>query len=203
MRRILSVFLLGALATLPLAAQQKRRVAVLDFGYATVMNSVQAIFGTNQDIGKGITDLLIDQLVNDGTYRVIERQALDKIMKEQNFSNTDRVSPSSAAKIGSLLGVDTIIIGDITTFGHDDKTYGAGGGGGTGWWNKGGAGGLGIKKQKTIVEITARLVDVNTGEILASVNGHGEVQKSGLGVGGGGHDGWTGGSGHFDMGSSN
>jgi curli biogenesis system outer membrane secretion channel CsgG len=203
MRNSLSVFLLGLVALLPAAAQEKRRVAVMDFGYATVMNQVQAIFGTNQDIGKGITDLVIDQLVNDGTYRVIERSALDKITKEQNFSNTDRVNASSAAKIGALLGADTIVIGDITAFGGEDKNYNAGGGGGTGWWNKGGAGGLGIKKSKIIVEITARLVDVNTGEILASVTGHGEVQKSGLGVGGGGHDGWTGGGGQFSMGSSN
>lgn len=203
MRTILSVFLLGLLTLLPASAQEKRRVAVLDFGYATVRTNVQAIFGTDQDIGKGITDLLINQLVNDGTYRVIERQAIDKVMKEQNFSNTDRVDAGSAAKVGAVLGVNTIVIGDITAFGNDDKTYGGGGGGGTGWWNKGGAGSLGIKKQKVIVEITARLVDVNTGEILASVTGHGEVKKSGLGMGGGGHDGWTGGGGHFDMGSSN
>lgn len=203
MRRILSVLLLSVVALLPASAQEKRRVAVMDFGYATVMNQVQAIFGTNQDIGKGITDLLISQLVNDGNYRVIERSALDKVIKEQNFSNTDRVNPNSAAKVGALLGVNTIVIGDITAFGNEDKNYGGGGGGGTGWWNKGGAGSLGIKKSKTIVEITARLVDVNTGEILASVTGHGEVQKSGLGLGGGGHDGWTGGGGHFDMGSSN
>src|SRR5690349_2406374 len=69
---------------------EKRRVAILDFSYGTVVSSVQAVFGTNQDDGRGISDLLVNQLVNDGTYRVIERQALDKILKEQNFSNSDR-----------------------------------------------------------------------------------------------------------------
>src|SRR5258708_33001366 len=94
------------------------------------MTSVQAILGSNQDVGKGISDLLSSELVNDGNYRVIERSALDAILKEQNFSNSDRANPSTAAKIGGLLGVDTIIIGDVTQFGRDDKHYGGGGGGG-------------------------------------------------------------------------
>ena len=93
----------------PQQTGEKRKVAVLDFNYATVMTSVQAVFGTNQDIGKGISDLLVNQLVNDGTYRVIERNALDKILKEQNFSNSDRADSSTAAKIGRILGVDAII----------------------------------------------------------------------------------------------
>ena len=203
MLKKMSVFLLGSLlAALP-AAAEKRKVAVMDFGYATVMTSVQAYFGTNQDIGKGISTQLLDKLVNDGTYRVIERSALDKIIKEQNFSNSDRASTSTAAKIGGLLGCDAIIIGDITTFGNDDKHIGGGGGGGT-WWGKGGAGGLGFNQNKAIVEITARLVDVNTGEVLASVTGHGEAHRNGLGAVGGGHSNWgTGGGGAFDMGSSN
>src|ERR1035441_1560346 len=71
-------------------AQQKKRVAVMNFDYATVRSTVASIFGTDQDVGKGITDLLVDKLVSDGTYRVIERAALDKILAEQNFSNSDR-----------------------------------------------------------------------------------------------------------------
>jgi len=204
MRKSLSILLLGlaGIAVLqPASAQDKRRVAVLDFGYATVMNSVQAIFGTNQDIGKGITDMLVNQLVNDGTYRVIERQAIDKVLNEQNFSNSDRANPATAAKIGAVLGVDTIIVGDITQFGRDDKNYGAGGGGGN--WGHYGVGGLGIHKSKAVVEITARLVDVNTGEILASVTGHGESKRSGADMLGGGGSGWSNGGGHLDMGSSN
>lgn len=198
---VLLLGLLGFLSLLPASAQEKRRVAVLDFGYATVMTSVQAIFGTNQDIGKGITDMLVNQLVNDGTYRVIERAAIDKIINEQNFSNSDRANPATAAKIGAVLGVDTIIVGDITTFGRDDKNYGAGGGGGN--WGHYGVGGLGIHKSKAVVEITARMINVNTGEILASVTGRGESKRNGADMLGGGGSGWTGGGGHLDMGSSN
>src|SRR6266704_119164 len=98
-------------------AQSKKRVAVLNFDYATVQSGVAAIFGSNQDVGKGIADLLVDKLVTDGTYSVIERKMLDKILAEQNFSNSDRADATSAAKIGKVLGVDAIIIGSITQFG--------------------------------------------------------------------------------------
>ena len=202
MRKIvLTLFLILAIVPSSVGQQPKRRVAVLDFGYGTVMTSVEAIFGSNQDVGKGIVDLLINQLVNDGTYRVIERSALDKIMKEQNFSNSDRANPATAAKIGGLLGVDTIIIGDVTQFGRDDKNYNAGGAGGH--WGGYGLGNLGMHKAKAVVEITARMVDVNTGEILASVPGHGESTRSSNNLLGGGGSGWAGGGGNLDMGSSN
>jgi curli biogenesis system outer membrane secretion channel CsgG len=110
-------------------AQQKKRVAIMNFDYATVSSYVAQIFGSNQDIGKGIADMLVDKLVNDGTYSVIERKALDKILAEQNFSNSDRADPTSAAKIGKVLGVDAIVIGSVTQFGRDDKKTGVGGGG--------------------------------------------------------------------------
>ncbi len=195
----------AALSTSVLLGQQseKRKVAVLDFNYGTVMTSVQAVFGTNQDIGKGISDMLVNQLVNDGTYRVIERNALDKILKEQNFSNSDRADANTAAKIGRILGVDAIITGDITQFGRDDQNKNIAGGALSHWGAKYGVGGVGTKKAKAVVEITARLIDVNTAEILASVQGHGESQRSGTDLLGGGGS-WGGaGGGSVDMGSSN
>src|SRR6476620_7122271 len=98
------VLFLTLLPAIP--AQQKKRVAVMNFDYATVQSGVAALFGTNQDIGKGIADILVDKLVNDGAYSVIERKQLDKIIAEQNFSNSDRADPNSAAKIARILGVD-------------------------------------------------------------------------------------------------
>ena len=101
----------------------------MDFDYATVHGGVSSIFGQDVDIGKGISDLMVTNLVKDGSYSVIERKALDKIMAEQNFSNSDRANPNSAAKLGKLLGVDAIIVGSITTFGNETKNIGLGGAG--------------------------------------------------------------------------
>ena len=110
-------------------AAHKKRVAVMNFDYGTVRTTVQQIFGSDQDVGRGISDMLVEKLVNGGQYSVIERNALDKILKEQNFSNSDRADANSAAKIGAVLGVDAIIIGSITQFGRDDQHTNVGGGG--------------------------------------------------------------------------
>src|SRR5690349_11791226 len=152
-RLILIAALLGSVA----AAQDKKRVAVMNFDYATVSTSVAQIFGnSNTDVGKGIADMLVDRLVNDGTYSVIERKALDKLVAEQNFSNSDRADPSSAAKIGKILGVDAIIIGSITQFGRDDKKTGVGAGAFGGFGRRVGVGGFEKKESKAVVAVTAR-----------------------------------------------
>ncbi len=178
----------------------KHRVAVMNFDYGTVQSSVSAIFGTDQDIGKGISSMLIEKLVKDGQYSVIERAALDKLLAEQNFSNSDRANPTSAAKIGQLLGVDTIIIGTITQFGRDDKHTNIGGGG---FGSKYGLGGIGTKNSKAVVAVSARMVNVNTGEIITAVTGNGESSRGGTSLLGAGGGGGGGGGGALDMGSSN
>jgi curli biogenesis system outer membrane secretion channel CsgG len=182
------------------ATGRKKRVAVFDFDYATVHSSVAALFGQDVDVGKGISDLLVTDLVKDGSYSVIERKALDKILKEQNFSNSDRADPNSAAKIGKLLGVDAIIVGSITQFGNETKNTNIGGGGGG--FGGFGLGGVGHKKSKAIVAVTARLVDIDTAEILGVAEGKGESARESTSLLGGGGN-WHGfGGGAADFGSS-
>ena len=182
------------------ASGRRPRVAILDFEYATVYRDVQAIFGQNIDVGKGVTDLLVNYLVKDGSYSVIERKALDKILAEQNFSNSDRADASSAAKIGKMLGVDAIVVGSITQFGNDTKNTGVGGvGAGLG---KIGIGGVSQKQSKAIVGLNARIVNVDTGEIMAVAEGKGESKRTSTSLAGGG-GGWSGfGAGAVNFGAS-
>jgi curli biogenesis system outer membrane secretion channel CsgG len=199
--------LTGALlAATPAVAQEqqaprKKRVAILDFDYGTVHSNVRALFGSDIDVGKGISDLLVKHLVQDGTYSVIERKMLDKILAEQNFSNSDRANPASAAQLGKILGVDAMIVGTITQFGGEDKNVGVGGAGG-------GFGGFGLgsfkqKKSKAIVTVDARVIDIDTAEILAVADGKGESTRSSTSLLGGGGN-WRGfGVGGVDFGSSN
>ncbi len=166
---------------------QKKRVAVLNFDYGTVRSGVAAIFGTDVDVGNGISDMLVEELVKGGQYAVIERKALDKLLAEQNFSNSDRADPATAARIGRLLGVDAIIVGSITQFGRDDRQVGLGGFGRS--LGRYGLGGTSVRSAKAVVAVTARLVNVETGEILAVATGNGESKRSGtslLGAGGSG-----------------
>jgi curli biogenesis system outer membrane secretion channel CsgG len=124
----------------------------------------------------------MDRLVNDGTYSVIERKALDKIIAEQNFSNSDRADPNSAAKIAKVLGVDAIIIGSITQFGPDDKETNVSGGALGGATGRFGIGGVRKSQSKAVVQITARMINTNTAEILAVANSKSDATRSGAGL---------------------
>jgi outer membrane protein OmpA-like peptidoglycan-associated protein/curli biogenesis system outer membrane secretion channel CsgG len=183
------------------SAGRKPRVAVLDFDYATVQSTSAAMFGNDVDVGKGISNLLVTDLVKSGSYSVIERSALDKVLAEQNFSNSNRADPTTAARIGKILGVDYIILGSITQFGNETNKQNVGGSGGN--WHGFGVGGIGHSNSKANVVIDARVINIDTAEILAVAEGKGESSRSGLSLLGGGGN-WNGfGNGNVDFGSSN
>ncbi len=188
----------------PLQSQSPKRrprIAVMDFDYATVQTWTSQLFGTNVDVGKGIVDLLVTDLVKDGTYSVIERKQLDKILAEQNFSNSNRADPSSAARIAKILGVDAIIVGSITEFGNETKKTGLGGMGGN--WHGVGLGNIGHSNSKANVAVTARLINVDTAEIMGVADGKGQSSRASTNLLGGGGN-WGGfGGGSADFGSSN
>ncbi len=190
--RILVVVVLGTLLSwgqqqaaqqqsAPQQAAQKKRVAIFDFDNAAVQGGMTspyfAINGPN--IGKAAADLLITKLVQDGNVTVIERNAIDKLLAEQNLTNSDRTDPVTAAKLGRVLGVDAIILGTITHYDFEDKTTGGGGS------RFAGFGGSSTKTKHDIkadVTISTRLVSPDTAEVLAVSQGKGEVNRKGVKV---------------------
>ena len=162
-------------------AQQKKRIAILDFDYATVYSDVGYIFGSNVDVGKGIADLLVTKLVQGGQYSVIERKQLDKIIAEQNLGASGRVDEATAVRIGKILGVDALIMGSIHTFGRDDKNRGGGAGVSVPVPIFGGVK-LGSKKAKAIVGINFRMVATDTAEIFSAGDARGESKREGASI---------------------
>ena len=168
------------LAFTSVAAQSSRpSVAVLSFDYG----SVQHWWDGNQDIGEGISDMLVDKLVDEGCFRMIERKKLSSLLAEQNFSNSQRADPSAKtlAAVGKVLGVQYLIVGSITKFGTENSSKSFGGGG---FGSKFGLGSVGKAEGKANVAITARVIDVTTGEIMVGAKGDGTSKRSGLLLGG-------------------
>jgi curli biogenesis system outer membrane secretion channel CsgG len=191
------------LMTAPAAAQTTRpTVAVLSFEYGTV----QHWWSGTWDIGEGISDMIVDELVNDGSFRVIERKRLDAILaeqnfSEQNFSNSERADPSAKtlAQIGKVLGVKYLVVGSVTKFKTEQSNKSFSGGG---YGSAFGVGSVGTSKGKANVAITVRVIDVTTGEIMASAKGDGTSKRSGFLLGGGGGGGGGAGFGGVSFGSS-
>ena len=105
-------------------------------------------------------------------FSVIERDKLALVLKEQGLAQTGAVDPSTAAKVGKLLGVKYIIMGGIDKFNIDNT--------------KGGVGKFGVGGNLTQSKVTVnfRLVDTTTAERILSLSADGEVKKGGGFVGG-------------------
>jgi curli biogenesis system outer membrane secretion channel CsgG len=165
------------------SAQQKKRVAVLSFEDAAVESSAARALGTSQDVGASLADVLVKELVKSGTYSLIERRAIDQVLKEQNFSNSSRADAKTAAAIGRLLGVDAIIMGSVTQFGVEESAVEVGAGT-IGRLTRGIVGGGKRVSTTATVGMTARMVDANTGEVLTAASGTGQSNKASVGASG-------------------
>lgn len=119
--------------------------------------------------GRAVADILVTELVKDGTFKVIERNQLEKILSEQKLSISGVADPSEVAKLGKILGVSAVITGSVTQFSTDTSTTGILG--------------IGVKTTTAKVAVNARMIDTTTGEILVAVQGSGEESKSGVKVG--------------------
>ena len=185
MPRIISFFICLALLLVADAAsaQQKKRVAILSFDDAAVEASAATAVGTSQDVGGFLADVVVKELLKGSTYTVVERRAIDQVLKEQNFSNSNRVDPKTAVAIGRLLGVDAIIMGSVTQFGVEESAV-ALGSGPLGRVTRGVVGGGKRVNTKATVGMTARMVDTKTGEILTAASGSGESSKASVAASG-------------------
>jgi curli biogenesis system outer membrane secretion channel CsgG len=163
---VAALFGLGDSVSAQSAKAERPQVAIMDFDYGTIDN-----WWGQYDIGKGMADQVVDALVNDGSFRVIERKKLDTVLAEQDFAHSNRAEPGAAtlAKIGKIKGVKYIIAGSITKFSTEKR--------GGGVRVKGI--GIGAGKGKAQVNLTARVIDVTSGEIIASVKGEGISNKGG------------------------
>lgn len=175
-RKMITVFLMILLLmsiVLPVgligAAEKFPKIAVLPFDDGSIKDRW---WGNHFDLGEGVGDELVTALLNltPKTFRVIEREQVDKIIQEQDFGASGRVDTRTAAKIGKILGVQYLVMGRVTEFSVKSSSGGLSLGGKS----------LGVKTSKAIVAIDARLVDTTSAEIIASVTGRGEKSQSGL-----------------------
>ena len=166
----------------PISQAQKKRVIVDEFDYSTVMTSVQAVFGTNQNIGKGIRAMLTTRVAKDNKLVVVERAKIKALEGEQDRNASNRVKQGTGARVGRISGADALLAGDIVIFGRDDKKKTVKGGGMIG--GVFGAAANMNKQDKAIVAIDYRLIDAETSEIIATGEARGESIRKSSGFGG-------------------
>lgn len=145
--------------------QGRLRIAVLDFDYAST--GADYWWYSNPNAAQGVSDLLTNKLVNSGRYSVIERSRIADVLAEQNLAVAGRIDPSTAAQVGRVLGVDAVVIGSVTRFNLDEQ----GGGGSILGFGGGGS------RRTAEVQLTARIVNTTTAEIVATAQGSGSESQ--------------------------
>jgi curli biogenesis system outer membrane secretion channel CsgG len=147
----------------------KKRVAVTKFD-----NKVKGTYGS-WNIGEGMAEQLTTALIKTGRFVVVERQALQDVLGEQELGQTGVVKKETAAKVGQVLGAQIIVRGVVSEF--EQAESGGGGGIGIGGFRIGG------KSSNAHVAVDIRLIDATSGQVLTSHNAVGKAESSGLAVG--------------------
>jgi curli biogenesis system outer membrane secretion channel CsgG len=169
--------LTALLACAAVAPAQKKAMIVDEFDYSAVMTSVQAIFGTQANIGQGIQAMLVKRVAEGGKFTVVERKKIANVMKEQDFNASNRVKQGSGARVGQIRGADLTLAGDIVVFGRDDRKTSAGVGAGV-FGAGGGAIGGSKGEFKAVVVLDYRIIDEETSEIVGSGEARGESKRT-------------------------
>lgn len=77
-------------------------------------------FNSPDDTFSGAENLFTKYLIKYG-YTVVERAQIDDILEEQNFT-VNYLSPEVTRQIGKVLGVDVLLVGEITSYLPEQKT---------------------------------------------------------------------------------
>lgn len=146
-----------------------------------------------------MTALLTAALIRDGRFVVVERPGLAGVQAEQALAQSGAANVETAARPGQLIGASAIVRGVVTKF----QPTASGGGVNMGSLNLGRfvplpVAGVELKSQTAMMEISLRLVDTTTGQVLATSSAQGTASSSSVGLGGTNTgSGVTGGSGVF------
>jgi curli biogenesis system outer membrane secretion channel CsgG len=153
----------------PLQFDERRFVAVYDIEVEPVRFDVAVLPARERDprrlvdLSRGIVDVVTNELIDLGRFRVVERQRLDRILQEQDLGQTGRFDNSTVAEIGRLLNAELILTGAVSEFSLDRASAGSA--------VFGLVGGTTITTARIGVDL--RFVDVTTGEVLGVGRGLG------------------------------
>jgi len=134
---------------LPAKPKFKRKVAIGRFSNETRYGRSLLRDDENDPLGKQVSDILAGRLVESDRFLVFERPDINKLKAESELSGESL----------DLVGVDTMILGSLTEFGHSTT-------GKKGFMSS-------TKKQTAEASVELRLVDVKTGHVFFTAKGTG------------------------------
>lgn len=112
-----------------------------------------------------VSEFVIEELLDTGRFDVVEREEIAAVAREQKLSLTGLFDASTAVQMGGLVGAKYLVIGSVT--GLSTKTSGLS-------YNNSSLGKVAGTQNTVIANVTARIIDVETGRIVLAAHGTGE-----------------------------
>ena len=166
MKKFLITILLALSVFVPCSAakiEPGATVAVMDFGTHPGAVPIDIdIFNA----GKAVCEYLINSLISSGKLTIMDRTMVEDKIKAANLNVTGIIDPETAQKLGQILGVKYIIYGNV-----NDVTISE---------ISGSIAGTNVSVCTVASNLILRLMNVETGEIVAVAKGGGK-SKSGKG----------------------
>lgn len=147
-------------------ANDKPRVAVVDFGQLS--GAMTGKLNTD-NVGAMCWDYIVEALVDSGKFYLMSRELVAEKLAEEKLDGSGIIPPSMLRKIGEILEVDYLIIGNVYGVGGDQTVLEIA------------SNGAKINSVKAC--LIARMVEVSTGKIVAMAEGRGESKSSLVKVG--------------------
>jgi TolB-like protein len=93
-------------------AGEKVKIAILEF---QPLNEE----ARKDNLGKIFTEVLTTSFFKSEAFKIIEREQLQKILKELELTQSGIIDTSNAKQIGKMVGANAIVIGSVTKIGND------------------------------------------------------------------------------------
>ena len=119
----------------------KRTIAILDFNNNSIVDRDRL-----EPLRKGLADILITEISKVDAFRVVERDKLREVVMELEFGQSELVDPSTAQKMGKLLGAQNLLFGGFVHSGGDN------------------------------IRVDVRIVEVETGRTIKAVEARGDLE---------------------------
>lgn len=176
---------------------KKPRIAILDFPAASGAWHCGGWASSEGRMADVLRDLFTTEIMDRarGKLRIVERERLAALRDELSFQQSGEVDGATAQKIGKLLGVRYMLTGKMTRFACKKSRVSTG-------WGVGAlvgkvtnsslagsvAGSVNTAKVKFTGRLDVRLIDTQSGEILATFKDEEETGDTSVKVAGGGSE---------------
>ena len=152
------------------STNRRKDIVLTNYIVADLLDQHRGIYdkkGSFYGMGKSKEGKTFVRGVTTDFYEVIERDQLEKIMKEQKLSLSGAIDENSAAEVGKLLGLDVLIIGNAS-YTHNDE------------WSNSELTGRCLKRTVT-AKGTMKIISVETAQIVGTKAASASYKDSGCG----------------------